>query len=169
MLAKKISENTWIIRLFRGEELLTELRGLCGRENIRLGYFTGLGAVKEVELGIYLPDEKKFAAKTFAGTFEVVSLHGNITTLDDEIYFHTHIGVSDEELEMFGGHLYRGVIGPTAEIFLHVYDGTVSRSKDEQTGLNGLNLYHSAGRIPKKVLRQLTAASENSRLPDCLP
>lgn len=140
MLAKKINEDTWIIRLIKGEELLTELNSFCRAEHIQLGYFTGLGAVQEVELGLFHHDTSQYQMKLFKGSLEIIALHGNITTLGKEIYLHTHIGISDEGMRMFGGHLFRATIDPTAEVILHRYDGTVSRAKDEGSGLNFLSL-----------------------------
>ena len=136
MLEKKISENTWILRLLSGEELLTELKGFCVREDIRLGYFTGIGALSEAELGVFLHDEKRYDTKIYTGSLEIIALHGNITTLDDVPFLHTHLGLSDEAMAMHGGHLYKAVVHPTAEIFLHAYGGNVSRMKDDESGLN---------------------------------
>lgn len=140
MQSKKINDTTWVLRLLKGEEILTEVKAFCQRENIRLGYLTGLGAMEEVEVGAFLHDQKKYETRVFKGSIEIVSLIISITTLDGEIYLHPHIGIADEQSNMYGGHLYHAIVNPTCEIFLHAFDGEVSRYRNELSGLNELNL-----------------------------
>ena len=52
-------ENTYFIRIDRGEEILASLAELCTKEQITLGTLYGIGAVGEVTLGVF--DRKKFA------------------------------------------------------------------------------------------------------------
>lgn len=140
MLAKQIDAGTWMIRLIKGEELVAQIRQFCLDKDIRLGWFTGLGAVEEAELGVFLHDKKQYESTLFTGSLEIIALHGNITTLDGELYLHIHMGISTEDLRMVGGHLNKAVIHPTCEIILHAYEGTVNRAKDPQSGLNHLDL-----------------------------
>lgn len=140
MLAKKIDGTTWIIRLMKGEELITEIRQFCRENDIFLGWFTGLGAVKEVELATYLHEQKKYESTTLTGSLEIISLHGNITSVDEAPYLHIHMGISTEDNRMLGGHLNKAVIHPTCEIILYAYEGKVTRKKDPDTGLNHLDL-----------------------------
>ncbi len=140
MLAKKLNDTTWLIRLLSGEELLEAIRDFCQREGIRLGSFTGIGAMAEVELSAFLHDEKTYARRSFAGSLEIVSLHGNISTLDGAVFLHVHMAVGDEGLAMVGGHVHRAVIHPTAEIILQIYPGSVERALDRDSGLNLLQI-----------------------------
>ncbi|PKK40051.1 hypothetical protein ABB02_00556 [Clostridiaceae bacterium JG1575] len=140
MLSKKLSENTWILRLNKGEELLEQVTAFCTKEAIRLGTFTGLGALEEVEMGLFLHDEKTYQSKTWTGAMEIIALHGNITTKDGALYLHCHMGIGDEALTMHGGHLNRAIINPTCELFLTSYEGMVDRFFDAETGLNLLAL-----------------------------
>ncbi len=140
MHAQKINDTTWLLRIVRGEELLTEVDKFCREKDIQLGYFTGLGALEEFEIGIFLHDEKRYVSQTYTGNSEIIALHGNITTMAGELYLHCHLGAGLEDLTMVGGHLNRGIVNPTCELILHCYEGTVDRFVDEDTGLNLLKL-----------------------------
>lgn len=136
MYSKKIDAHTWVLRPVKGEDLVQEMEKFCTKENITLGYFTGLGALEDVELGVFHHDRKEYESKSFKGSMEIIALHGNITTMKGALYLHIHMGVGMDDLSMVGGHLNRAIINPTCEIFLHSYEGTIDRFKDEETGLN---------------------------------
>lgn len=71
---------------------------------------------------------------------EIVSLMGNVSTLNGEFYLHLHISVSDSQGHLFGGHLNECQISATSEIFINIIDGEVERFRNENTGLNELKL-----------------------------
>ena len=72
----------------------------------------------------------------FQGDFEIVSLHGTLTTKDGEPYGHFHMSFGDGQGRVFGGHLNRAVVSATCELVLQVLEGTVERAMDEEIGLN---------------------------------
>ena len=45
-------ENSYVVRLNKGEEVISSLKKLCKDENIRLGEITGLGASDLIELTV---------------------------------------------------------------------------------------------------------------------
>ncbi len=71
---------------------------------------------------------------------EILSLIGNITSMNNEPYLHVHITVGDENGKAFGGHLNKAIISVTGEIFITVYDAFVDRFKDEEIGINLMNI-----------------------------
>ena len=83
-----------------------------------------------------MTDEKKYVANEFHGSFEIVSLHGTINTMDGEFYCHLHMSAGNEKGEVFGGHLNRAVVSATCEMVITLIDGTVDRFHDAQIGLN---------------------------------
>ena len=80
--------------------------------------------------------EKVFKGKTLEGDLEVVSIGGNINTMNGETYVHFHISVADEQGSVFGGHLQEAVISGTGELVLTEINGNVDRKFDEEIGLN---------------------------------
>ena len=139
MESKKI-ENKHIIRLDRGEKIIESIKDFCAKKNIKLGYFFGIGALDEVELAHYVVENKKYTSKVFKQPLEIVSLIGNITTLDNEVYLHCHITLGDEEMKAIVGHLKEGKIAATCEIILVKLDGEIDRKHDDFIGLNLLDI-----------------------------
>lgn len=125
-----------MLRLDPGDEVVESIKQVCLAENIVLGTITGLGAVGEVNVGLFDPKEKKYYGNTFIGDYEIVSLVGNITTMDDDVYLHCHMAVGDIKGTVVGGHLQSAVVSATAEIVLTELPGAVGRRFDETIGLN---------------------------------
>lgn len=129
-------KHAWIVRLDKGEEIMERLLVLAKQENIRLAGVNGLGAVGDVTVGVYSPETKQYRSNVFQGDFEIVSLHGTLTTKDGEPYGHFHMSFGDGQGRVFGGHLNRAVVSATCELVLQVLEGTVERAMDEEIGLN---------------------------------
>ena len=129
-------DNTYIVRLDPGEEILEQVKALSLKEGICLATVQGLGAVNDLTLGVFKPDEKKYYANSFQGYYEIVSLTGTINTMDGEFYCHLHMSAGDDQGHVVGGHLNRAVISATCEMIVTVIDGQVDRQFSEEIGLN---------------------------------
>ena len=128
--------NTIVARLDRGEEILTEIEKIEKAENIKLAKVSAIGAVNDFTVGVYDVDKKEYKANSFTGDFELLSLLGNINTMNGEYYCHLHMSAGNEKGEVFGGHLNRAVISVTCEMFIDIIDGTVDRKHDDNIGIN---------------------------------
>lgn len=128
--------NTIVARLDRGEEILTEIEKIAKAENIKLAKVSAIGAVNDFTVGVYDVDKKEYKANSFTGDFELLSLLGNINTMNGEYYCHLHMSAGNEKGEVFGGHLNRAVISVTCEMFIDIIDGTVDRKHDDNIGIN---------------------------------
>ncbi|NLL44451.1 MAG: DNA-binding protein [Mollicutes bacterium] len=135
-------DNTYIVRIFKDEEITEKIKELCKKENIKLGTITGIGATNDVEIGLYDTDNKKYYTNNLVGMYEITSLLGNITTKDDEPYLHIHITVADLNNYVYGGHLTKCIISATAEIFINVIDGNINRRYDGIIGLNLMEIHN---------------------------
>lgn len=125
-----------VVRMDRGEEILTELQRVAEKENVKLASVTALGATDDFTVGVYNVAEKQYHSHSFQGAFEIVSLTGTINTMNGEYYAHLHISAGDEKGAVFGGHLNRAVISATCEMVITVIDGQVDRFRDEEIGIN---------------------------------
>lgn len=131
--------KTIIARIDRGEEVLTQLKNIALKEEIKLASVRALGATDDFTVGVFKVDEKKYYANHFTGDFEIVSLTGTISTMNGEYYAHLHMSAGDEQGRVFGGHLNEAIISATCEMVIEVIDGQVDRIRDESVGLN---LFH---------------------------
>ena len=129
-------DDTYVVRLEKGEEVVNSLKKLCDKENIKLASIEGLGATNHVVVGLYDLDQKVYHKKEYNEAYEITSLIGNISRMKDDSYLHIHINLADENMKTFGGHLYECVISATCELFIRVINGEVNRFKDEDSGLN---------------------------------
>lgn len=129
-------ENTYLVRLDRGEEVLEQVKSLSLKEHISLATVQGLGAVNDLTLGVFRPAEKTYQSNRFQGCYEIVSLTGTVSTMNGEYYCHLHMSAGDESGHVVGGHLNRAVISATGELVVTVIPGTVDRAFDPEVGLN---------------------------------
>lgn len=128
--------NTLIVRLDRGEEVVDRLLELARREHITLASVNGLGAADDVTVGVYFPATQEYKSNQFQGEYEIISLHGTLTTQEDQPYGHFHMSIGDQEGRVFGGHLNRAVISATCEMAVRVLPGAMDRAFSPEVGLN---------------------------------
>lgn len=129
-------DDSYVVRLNKGEEVIESLKSLCKNEDIKLAEITGLGASNLVEIGVFNVNTKEYNTKVFEGMFEITSLVGNATRKDDEVYLHIHINFGDENGTVKGGHLVRANISATSEIIVRKINGEVERKLSDEIGLN---------------------------------
>lgn len=89
--------NQIILRIDKGEEILTQLEELAFKEKLVLAHVSALGAVNSFTAGVFNVSEKKFYANEFKGDFEIVSLTGTISAMDSKPYIHLHMSAGDEK------------------------------------------------------------------------
>lgn len=129
-------KDTYILNFERGEEFFSILRPFLEKENIKAGYFTGLGAAGLLDIAYYDLVTKKFERRTIKEDVEILSLVGNIAILKNERIIHAHGTFGKRDLSTFGGHLFALHVSGACEIHLTKLSGTMSRAFDEATGLN---------------------------------
>lgn len=128
--------NTVIAKIEKGEEILSKVKEIALKENIKLAGVQAIGAVNRFKTGVFKTKEKKYIANEFEGDFEIVSLNGTINTMNGEFYCHLHMSAGNEKGEVFGGHLNEAFVSATCEMVITVIDGEVDRCYDEEIGLN---------------------------------
>lgn len=127
------------LRIDPDEEICSQLICLAKQENIPLAEISGLGAVKELTIGVFDTVQKRYHSNHFSGVFEITSLTGTLTQKDGSPYLHLHMSVGDKDGHVYGGHLNQAVVSATAELVIRQIPGSVGRKMDEGIGLN---LFH---------------------------
>lgn len=129
-------DNTIVLRLEKGEEVIESINKLCIKESIKAGTIAGLGATNDIVIGLFKVDEKKYYSTSYNEDFEITNLTGNISVMNNEPYLHIHGTFGKADGTCVGGHLNKAVISATSEIFITVIDGNIGRKFDENIGLN---------------------------------
>ncbi len=134
------AKNIIIRRLRPDADLLEELQKLAQKEDIALGYISGIGALKNAALGIFLPEESRYETKEFSGELEICHLSGNISLKDGKPFVHTHMVISDRQGRAWGGHLLPGCRIFVAEVVILSLEGPKLK-RLPQPELSGLALW----------------------------
>lgn len=132
----------FILKLERGEELITALTDFCTRRGIRAAVFQGIGAVERVQIGYYDLGKKEYFFREETGVFEVASMQGNVALVDDKPFIHVHAVLSrcDESLECIGAHIKEAHVAVTLEVYMTVLDTSLARKMDDSIGLKLLDI-----------------------------
>ena len=137
---RKISDNTYAVRLSPGDDVVQALTQFAG-ENHTGGAIWGIGSILWAELGYFDIHRKIYIKKRFDEEMEILSLMGNITLKDGEPLVHIHAVLGRADYSTIGGHLFAGEVSATCEIIIHAWNiDEISRKRDEQFELALWNL-----------------------------
>lgn len=114
--------NVIVLRLDRGDEIISSVENVCSELNVLGGQISGIGAAFDVAINTYLPKKDIYREDIYSGILEIVSLNGNVTMQNGTQKAHIHAVFSyvggDENPRLVGGHLKSCIISHTAEIFI---------------------------------------------------
>jgi len=140
MQLKEINiKKQYIIRLNRGEKIIESLSIFCKKNNIKGGYFIGIGACDELEIAVYDVSKKQYFNKKYKEALEITNLTGTIGLFNKELIIHTHITCGNSKLNAIGGHLIEAKISGTAEIIVYK-SNNLSKEIDPETNLKVFSL-----------------------------
>ena len=111
------------------------ITNFCNSEGIKNGRISGIGAVKNTEIGAFDIINKDYIRKQFLETWELVSFEGNITLKDEKPFVHSHVVLSNHEMKTIGGHLFETTISAVGEFFLRSFDDMAYRKLNKDVGL----------------------------------
>ncbi|HII61339.1 PPC domain-containing DNA-binding protein [Pyrococcus horikoshii] len=126
--------RTYLFRVPEGEELLTYIKNFCKKEGIETAIINGIGTLKNPKIGYFLEEKKEYKVIPLKGSYELISLIGNVSLKDGEPFVHAHVSLGNEEGIVFGGHLVEGEVF-VAEIFLQELKGEKIERKPTKYGL----------------------------------
>jgi uncharacterized protein len=127
-----------------GDELMSCLMRLARHEEIEAAWITGIGAVRELELGFYhlAPPgvSGRYQRREFDEPLEACSLSGTISLLDGEPFPHVHGVFSRPDYSTIGGHVFSAVCHVTLELAVQTSPVAVQRGPVDFCELNLLQL-----------------------------
>ncbi|WZL74384.1 DNA-binding protein [Clostridiaceae bacterium 35-E11] len=135
MQFKKIGSK-YVVRLDKGEEVVSTLKQFCEDNKIKLGTIQGIGATNQATVGLFHTQTKEYHTQKLMGDHEITNLTGNISTKDGEVYLHIHINLANTDYHTFGGHLSEALVSATCELMIDVIEGEVERAFNDEVGLN---------------------------------
>ena len=139
-MKKQKFDRYWVVRLEKGEEIITALTQAVKEAGIEGGFFYGLGVGTNLELGYFEAHKQAYIKKVFPDEYEFTSFQGNISRISGELTLHCHVTITDSQFNAYGGHLFHGTVPATLEIIIFPFTEALTREKDQATGLNLLNL-----------------------------
>ena len=132
--------DTYIIYLEQGESIMAMLTQFWKNHQIINGQISGLGAIKEIELGSYDLKNQEYITHNLDDTWELTSYQANIQLKDGEPFIHAHINISDHDLTVKGGHLFDAKVAVVGEFILRNINSNGKRVFNSEIGLACMNL-----------------------------
>ena len=141
-MKEKDVELGFILKIEKGDEVISSITDFCTRRGIRGAIFQGIGAVDNFEVGYYDSERREYFFKKVQGTHEVASMTGNVALVDDKPFVHAHAVLSkcDESCAAIGGHIKNAIAAVTLEVFLTSLPTPLTRAMDESIGLKLRNI-----------------------------
>ncbi|HMK60831.1 MAG TPA: PPC domain-containing DNA-binding protein [Dissulfurispiraceae bacterium] len=119
-----------------GEDLLRGLTHVIEENNIVCGRITGIGAVTQARVAYFDHEHKRYEELLIKEGMEILSLTGNISKKDGELFPHVHVVLSGRDFRAFGGHLLHDTLVYAFEYEIIPFDGKpLIRQFDKDTGL----------------------------------
>lgn len=134
------TKNGFLIRLIKGEEIISSLSGFVQKQNILGGFVFGLGAFKDATLGYFHSGKREYVKNSFEEDMEFGSLTGSISYVEGKPFIHAHVVAAGSDAKACFGHLFSATISATGEFFIIPSDVKVERKVDPDVGLNLLDL-----------------------------
>ena len=132
--------DSYIIYLEQGESIMAKLTQFCKDHRIINGQISGIGAIKEIELGTYNLKNQEYITHKIHDIWELTSYQANIQLKDEEPFIHAHINISDHDLTAKGGHLFEAKVAVVGEFILRIINSSGKRVFNPEIGLPCMSL-----------------------------
>ena len=128
-------EEDFFIYIEKNEGVMETLTKFCLNQGIKNAKISGIGAVKETEVGAYDTKKKEYIRKKLPQVLELISFEGNVTLKDSVPFVHSHVVLSNHDMNTYGGHLFETTVAAVGEFFLRKFNGNAYRKLNEEVGL----------------------------------
>ena len=125
-----------VLVLDTGDEVIETLQRFASEHVTTSAFFHGLGAFQEATIAWWNPESLQYEDIAVNEQVEVLSIHGNLTRVRDGFKVHAHTVLGTRGGATVGGHVKRGVVHPTLELYLAITEEAIHRERDQATGLD---------------------------------
>ena len=140
MIYAQLGTGKYVIRLESGDDILQSLRQFATAKRLSAGLLEGIGSLSKVKLGHYDFKTRKYSYETFEDDLEILTLSGNIASMNRQPIPHAHVTLGRRDFSVIGGHLDEGSSANMVEIGILKLPGKLVKAKDDEIGLNVLQL-----------------------------
>ena len=140
MIYTQLGTDKYVIRLESGDDILQSLRQFATAKRLSAGLLEGIGSLSKVKLGHYDFKTRKYSYQTVEDDLEILNLSGNIASMNRQPIPHLHVTLGRRDFSVIGGHLDEGSSANMVEIGILKLPGKLVKAKDEEIGLNVLQL-----------------------------
>lgn len=143
MKSKLIHQNgarTFALVFDTGDDPMTALSIFAKQLGLGGSHFTGIGAFRDVVLGYFDWEAKRYEPIPIGEQVEVLSLVGDIAMANGEPKVHAHVVVGKADGTAHGGHLIEAHVRPTLEVVLVESPVHLRRRHDSASGLPLIDL-----------------------------
>jgi len=135
MKYNKVDDKIFV-SIDKGELVNQSLLNVAEKEGLNSGWVNGLGAISNIEIGYWDIEEKIYVKKLFDEDYELLSLIGNVSLVDNKPFIHTHISFSDTKFKVYGGHLFDAKVIAAAEFCIFTSEYHLHRKLNCDIGLS---------------------------------
>ncbi|HOJ44147.1 MAG TPA: DNA-binding protein [Syntrophorhabdaceae bacterium] len=123
-------------RLSKGSDLIEDIMAFLKEKDIHSGIISGIGAASKATIGYYDQVNRIYKTKTFEEPLEILSIKGNISIKDHDVFPHIHGVFSRQDGSCIGGHVFGGTEVFAFEFEIIEFSGDAFiRCFDDETGL----------------------------------
>jgi predicted DNA-binding protein with PD1-like motif len=130
------SGTTRVLVFDSGDEFIETLQRFANEHVTTSAFFYGLGAFRDATIAFWNPETLQYEDIAVHEQVEVLSINGNLARLRDGFKVHAHTVLGKRDGSAIGGHVKRGIVHPTLELFVTFTDEPIRRERDEATGLD---------------------------------
>jgi predicted DNA-binding protein with PD1-like motif len=133
--------HSYIVHVEKGEKVMQTLTNFCIEKGIYSAQISGIGAVRNVDIGAYDISNKDYIHRIFENILELLSFQGNVAIKDGEPFLHAHITLGTHDMEVYGGHLFEMEVAAVGEFIIHDFQNkNTLRQYNDDIGLATLKL-----------------------------
>ena len=125
----------FLLRVPEGEELLDFVKGFAEKKGIKTAIVKGIGSLRNPVVGYYSEEIKNYKKIELVGTFELLTLLGNISLKEGKPLPHLHVTLGNASGDVFGGHLIKGEVF-VVELYIQELLGEPLVRKDRGNNLS---------------------------------